>query len=321
LVRIAELGEEALGARLRAEGLTIDFGAAQARILTDLPALCASLRRVYGHFPIQPSRGLFDVTARVRRARGIRRFIRPQIELVVDGRVPFEPFAVANDLPLLEWGLNWCLAERCNTHLLLHAGVVERADAGVILPALPGSGKSTLTAALAVSGFRLLSDEFGVVRLDDGRCVPMLRPIALKNESIGVVARLRPDVILGPVFAGTRKGDVAHLGPDAESVDQRHIPAMARFIVFPQFQAGAATELEPIARARAFAKLAVNSFNYEVLGPAAFEVAGRLIARCECYRLRYGDLAEAIAAIEALLPRSAGRRGAESREAGGLAAV
>jgi hypothetical protein len=251
----------------------------------------------------------------------MRRFIRPQIEFVVDGRVPFEPFPAVTDLPLLEWGLNWCLAERCNTHLLLHAGVVERADVGVILPALPGSGKSTLTAALAVSGFRLLSDEFGVVRLDDGLCVPMLRPIALKNESIGVIAQLRPDVALGPVFVGTRKGDVAHLGPDAESVDKRHVPAVARFIVFPQFQAGAVTELEPIARARAFAKLAVNSFNYEVLGPAAFEVVGRLIARCDCYRLRYGDLAEAVAAIEALLPRPLVIGTREPPEAGGLAAA
>lgn len=303
-MRIGELGEAALAVRLRGRGLALDFGAARARIVTDLPALRANLRLVYSHFPVGPSSGLFDVTARVRRVRGFRRFIRPQIEFAVDGEVPFEPFPAATDLPLLEWGLNWSLAERCNAHLLLHAGVVERGDVGVILPALPGSGKSTLTAALAVSGFRLLSDEFGVVRLDDERCLPMLRPIALKNESIGVISRLRPGVMLGPVFTGTRKGDVAHLGPDAASVARRHVPVRARCIVFPQFQAGAATELEPIARARAFAKLAVNSFNYEVLGPAAFDAVARLIARCDCYRLRYGDLAAAIAAIEGLLPPS-----------------
>ena len=275
-MRIAELGEAALDAQLRGEGLALDFGAANARILTDLPGLGASLRRVYAHFPVQPAGGLFDVTAMVRRARGMRRFLRPQIEFVVDGKVPFEPFPASNDLPLLEWGLNWCLAERCNTHLLLHAGVLERAGAAVILPALPGSGKSTLTAALAASGFRLLSDEFGVVRLDDGLCLPMVRPTALKNESIDVIARLRPGLVMGPVFRGTRKGDVAHLAPEAESVDKRHAPAPGRCIVFPQFEAGAATDLEPIARARAFAKLAVNSFNYELLGAAGFDAVARL---------------------------------------------
>jgi HprK-related kinase A len=300
-MRVAELDEAALGARLRTEGLTLDFGAARARVFTDVPALGASLRRVYAHFPIERAGGFCDVTARLRRARGVRRHVRPQVEFVVDGLAPFEPFPAANHLPLLEWGLNWCLAERCNTHLLLHAGVVERGGAGIILPALPGSGKSTLTAALAVSGYRLLSDEFGVVRPDDGLCVPMLRPIALKNESIGIIDGLRPDAPRGPIFAGTRKGDVAHLGPDAESVDKRHSPAAIRFVVFPRFEAGAELTLEPISRARAFAKLAVNSFNYELLGPAAFEAVGRLIAACDCYRLDYGNLADAVAAIGELV--------------------
>jgi len=300
-VRVADLGEEAFRARLRTAGLALDFGAARVRVLTDVPALCASLRRVYAHFPVEPADGFFDVTARLRRARGVRRFVRPQVEFVVDGRVPFAPFPAGNGLPLLEWGLNWCLAERCNRLLLLHAGVVERAGVGVLLPALPGSGKSTLTAALAVSGFRLLSDEFGAVRLDDGRCVAMLRPIALKNESIGVIGRLRPDAAMGPVARGTRKGDVAHLGPDADSVEKRHLPTVIRLIVFPRFQAGGATELEPIPRARAFAKLAVNSFNYELLGPAAFDVVGQLIAASDCYRLTYGNLAEAVALVGELL--------------------
>jgi hypothetical protein len=300
-MRVAELDQDALGERLRTDGLALDFGAARARLLTDVPGLCASLRRVYAHFPVEPAGGLFAVTARVRHARGVRRFVRPQVEFEIDGRVPFEPFPAANHLPLLEWGLNWYLAERCNTYLLLHAGVVERGGAAVILPALPGSGKSTLTAALAADGFRLLSDEFGAVRLDNGRCVPMLRPISLKNESIGIISRLRPDAAMGPVFTGTRRGDVAHLGPDAESVAKRHVPVAARLVVFPRYEAGAAMALEPMSRARAFAKLAVNSFNYEVLGPAGFEAVGRVIAGADCYRLTYGDLAEAVPAIRKLL--------------------
>lgn len=300
-MRVGELRLPDVAAMLRGDGLGLDFGAARARVRTDLPALAKSIHAVYRHFPVAERGGFYDVTAAVRRVGGLRRYVRPQIEFVVDGEVPFDPFPAATDLPLLEWGLNWCLAERCNTHLLLHAGVVERAGVAVILPALPGSGKSTLTAALALGGFRLLSDEFGVVRLDDGRCVPMLRPIALKNESIGVVERLSREATLGPVFPGTRKGDVAHLAPDADSAARRHQPAEARLIVFPRFEAGAQTQLGPIARARAFAKLAVNSFNYEVLGAAGFEAVGRLIARCDCYRLTYGNLAEALSAIGELL--------------------
>ncbi|MBK9234594.1 MAG: hypothetical protein IPO19_00450 [Rhodoferax sp.] len=33
----------------------------------------------------------------------------------------------------------------------------------LVMPAIPGSGKSTLTAGLSLSGWRLLSDEFGAL--------------------------------------------------------------------------------------------------------------------------------------------------------------
>ncbi len=45
----------------------------------------------------------------------------------------------------------------------------------------------------------------------------------------------------------------------------------------------------------------MNSFNYELLGPAGFDAVGALISRCDCYQLRFGDLDAAIAAISGLL--------------------
>ncbi len=77
---------------------------------------------------------------------GLRALVAPQIELWVDGATPFERFPRDTPLPLLEWGINYALAARLCCYLLLHAGCVARADAGVLLPAMPGSGKSTLTA-------------------------------------------------------------------------------------------------------------------------------------------------------------------------------
>ena len=303
-MKVAEVGEGGLREYLAQPGLALDFGAARARIRTDLPALAAALGSVYSNFDVEPAEGFFDVTASVRRARGLRRVLRPQIQFVADGALPFEPFPAATHLPFLEWGLNWSIAERCNQHLLLHAGVVALGDAAVVLPALPGSGKSTLTAALAVSGFRLLSDEFGVVRLADSLLLPMVRPVALKNASIGVLRALAPAATIGPVFAGTRKGDVAHLAPDAASFASRHAPARARLVVFPRYATGSATRLEPLARSRAFAKLSANSFNYEVLGADAFDAVARLIEACDCYRLEYSRLPEAIAEVERLARRA-----------------
>jgi HprK-related kinase A len=227
--------------------------------------------------------------------------MRPQIRFFVDGSFPFEPFPVCNHLPFLEWGMNWSIAHRSNIHLLLHAGVVEKNGQGIVLSALPGSGKSTLTAALVASGYRHFSDEFGVLRLRDHKLIPLLRPIALKNDSIAVILGLRPDVVIGPVFRGTRKGDVAHMAPDAESVARRSEPAEPRLILFPKFVPGAATKLEPEQPSRAFSRLSVNSFNYELLGPESFQALADIVGRCHAYSLHYSDLASAVSAVDRLV--------------------
>jgi hypothetical protein len=313
-VTLGELPEPDLAQRLRGDGVALDFGLARARVRAEVDAVPAMLRRVYGAFPATPPDGFFDMTVALVRARGLRRFVRPQIEFLVDGGLPFEPFPADTPLPLLEWGMNWCVANRCHHHLLLHAGVVERSGIAVVMPAVPGSGKSTLVAALMHRGYRLLSDEFGAVRLDDGRLTPAVRPIALKNESIGVIGAFAPDAVIGPTFPKTRKGDVAHAAPTTASVTARDTPAAPGLVLFPRYAAGAALDLEPVEPARAFVKLSGNSFNYELLGPDAFRAVARLVRACDAFRLTYSDLDQAIGAVDGLIDARrdgvAGRRAA-----------
>jgi HprK-related kinase A len=286
-------------------GLALDFGFARARIRSDVPGLAEVLQLVYGAYPYEEPQGFFDVTVSVLRAGGVRRHLRRQIVFVLDGEIPFEPFAAGTHLPLMEWGLNWCFAARCNQHLLLHAGVVEHKGRAVLLPALPESGKSTLTAALSATGYRLLSDEFGAVRLADGSILPLVRPIALKNASIQVIRRFAPTATMGPVFPKTRKGDVAHMTPSDRDVASRHVPAVPAYIVFPKFEPGAEARLEALPPSRAFVKLSANSFNYAILGPDAFDAVGALVQRCLSFRLTFGDLDAAVEAIGQLLDQPA----------------
>jgi hypothetical protein len=299
--RIAELPVETLRAGLAGDGLSLDLGAARVRIRSDVDALAPLLKTVYGSFTLEPAGGVCDVTATLRRKGGLRRFVRPQLEILIDGAVDFEPFPIDTPLPLLEWGMNYALAQRASWCLLLHAGVVERGGRAIVLPAMPGAGKSTLTAALAARGFRLLSDEFGVVGFADSRLTPLLRPVALKNQSIDVIAQFAPDVVLGPRYPKTHKGTVAHLAPALTHVAAKHVTAAPGLVIFPRYVASAGVEVEPVTRARAFARLAVNSFNYEFLGALGFDALGRLIAGSEAYQLRYGDLEGAIAKIGSLI--------------------
>ena len=164
---LADVDPAELSQALSGAGLWFDVGAAVLRVRSDSAALPGQLQVAYGHFPFVDRADWADLHVRIGAPTGLRRWIRPQVLLHCDGQQPFEPFPADSPLPLFEWGSNWLIGQRLNDLLLLHAGAVERDGLALLLPAMPGSGKSTLTAALSLRGWRLLSDEFGA--FDPGR--------------------------------------------------------------------------------------------------------------------------------------------------------
>lgn len=276
----------------------LDVGAAKLALRSPIARLHADLDRVYPHLPETTDGGFADVRVSLLPGSPLRLRGR-QVSLWSEGERPFEPYPIHSALPLFEWGSNYLLSQRLNAYLLLHAGVVARDDLALILPAAPGSGKTTLTCALHLAGWRFLSDEFAVIDPDTGEVLPMVRPAPLKNRSIAVIGE-RDAAVLGPLYPGTRKGDVAHFVPDRDSTLARHRRARPRAVMFPRFEAGARLHCEPLDSAAAVMRLGLNSFNYRALGPLGFRAAVELARRTKAWELRYGDLDEAIACIETL---------------------
>jgi HprK-related kinase A len=234
------------------------------------------------------------------RPRSFRRWWRPQVRFTLDISAPFEPYPLSHAFPLLEWGLNWCIAMRAHQYLMLHAGAVGREGRALLLPAMPGCGKSTLTAGLSLRGWRLLSDEFGLYDPLARSIAPLPRAIPLKNASIAAIQTFEPRAHLGPLFRKTRKGGVRHLRPPGDSLARQTEDAAPLWVVFPQYLAGQPTLLDPLDKSLAFTRLARNSFNYELLREQGFHALCDLIGRCDCYRLTYGRLESAISALDAL---------------------
>lgn len=297
-VPLSRVPVERLEDALRHDGVHIDLGAAILNIRGDAPRLAGQIQAVYPHFPFAEEGDWADIHGRVDRATGVRRWLRPQVLMSSDGRVLFEPFPADTALPLLEWGCNWLIGQQLNHLLLFHAGVLERDGLALLLPATPGSGKSTLSAALSRRGWRLLSDEFGAYDPAEKHFKAMLKPVALKNESIGVIRRFAPDALIGPEFPRTRKGTVAHLAADEDAVRRRHEPALPGAIVLPRWQAGSETLWRALKPHAAFSALAFNAFNYQVLGEQGFEAVVGIACRCPAWELIYSDLDDAIRTIE-----------------------
>lgn len=283
-------------------GVWIDLGAGTIRVRSDSIVYASQLRAVYRTFPLAATGTWADVHVEVRRATGLRRWLRPQVVLWCDGQQPFEPFPADSPLPLFEWGCNWQIAHRLNHLLLLHAGTVERDGLALVLPATPGSGKSTLTAALSQRGWRLLSDEFGVFDPEAGTFRAMLKPIALKNQSIEVIRSFAPQACFGPEFPKTRKGRVAHVAATDDAVARRHETARPGAIVLPKWEAGSSTRWEPLAPHVAFPAVAFNAFNYTVLGATGFRAAVALVRQCPAWQLVYSDLDDALHTLDAAWP-------------------
>jgi HprK-related kinase A len=205
---------------------------------------------------------------------------------------------------MLEWGMNWCISTQVNSFLLIHAAVVERGGRAAVLPAPPGSGKSTLCAALVHRGWRLLSDEIAVVELDGSTIHPLVRPVSLKNRSIQVIASFEPAAVFSRPVPETSKGTVAHMRAPQEHVLRMGDRAVPAWIVFPKWQENAAARLTLRDRADTVLDLARNSFNYGTLGKAGFEAMTNLVRLCECRDFEYGHLDDAIAVFESLAGNS-----------------
>ena len=298
-MKIGELPPVAWSGALRSDDGVVARVSRRA-VRRRVPDLARLLHEMWGHYPLAPDEPVRDCHLRVDWNGWYRPWFRPSLIFRVDGRTPFGPFPGQHHLALLEWGLNFCIAQRSHHLLLLHSAVLERNGRALLLPAWPGHGKSTLCAALAHSGWRLFSDEFGLVDPESGQLLPFPRLIPLKNASIEVIRGFAPKAYLGPSFFGTRKGTVAHVRPPQDSVARMAEPARAGWLVFPRWVADAPLQLEPMVKPEAFLMVATNAFNYEVLGQRAFELVGQIVNGSHCYRLLYSDLAEAIAALDAL---------------------
>lgn len=290
---------------MQGRGLALHIPPITVRLRSPLDVFAEQIRELYRDYALADAGDFADVDIRMVRVPGVRAWAKPQVQFIVDGTTPFDPFPADHAFPMFEWGLNWVFGHRMHAYLVLHAAAVERDGRAVLLPAWPGSGKSTLAASLACRGWRLLSDEFGVVSFSGTRVLPFARPVALKNESIAVMRTFGPDGTFGPIFPKTRKGTVVHFRAPEESVARGSESARVSAIVFPDFQAGTDNLIRPLPKATAFLKLAGNSFNYEIVGERGFRALLAIVRRCDSYILRYGDLTSAHAALSDILSASA----------------
>ncbi|HKR25657.1 MAG TPA: HprK-related kinase A [Allosphingosinicella sp.] len=276
--------------------LAVRIGPVAFRIGSAWRAPLDALARLYAGYPA-PADGLVDFTVRLEPDRPWRRHLRPSVAIRGDYVLPdAAPLPLAHGLLAAEMGMNLQMALGQKRYLLLHAASVEKDGRALVITGESGAGKSTLAALLGERGWRLMGDEFALLDMESGALLPFPRAISLKNGAIRVMEAEAEASRFGPLLAGTPKGDIRHLRPNADALARMGEGARPALILFPRF--GEAGAVRAVGRAEVFMRLTQASTNYVALGRRGFDALNRLIAACPALAIDYPDTATAIALVE-----------------------
>ena len=278
-------------------GFSVRIGTISYRVGSAWAAPIAALRHLYAGYPA-PEDGIATVTARIGPPRPWRRWIKPQVEISGDHRLPDTvPMAFRHALLAAEMAMNMQVALGERRHLLIHASAVERGGRAVIMPGDSGSGKSTLAALLGENGWRLLADEFVMIDMANGMILPFPRAISLKNSAIAEIeSRIADPARFGPRLSNTPKGELRHLRPNAQAIARMDEPARPALILFPSFGFDPATE--GMHKSDLFVRLTEGSTNYIALGQTAFGTLVRMVESIPAASFDYPDSAAGMAIVE-----------------------
>jgi len=183
----------------------------------------------------------------------------------------------------------------------IHAAALEWQGQGIILPAQPGGGKSTLAIALLRAGLRLLSDDMPLLSKQHERPVVLAFPedINVCEDGIGFFSELAFLSRQEANERGKRSFDAQYV-----FTDQMAECAAPRLLVFPRIGRTLHSVLRPIGHGEATVQLLQHSLPpmHRPLAAAHFETMLDTVACCDCYQLETGvDPNEAAQQLKELL--------------------
>ena len=208
-------------------------------------------------------------------------------KLLYETREPFE------FISFIEWAMIDTALEKMEGYYQIHGGAVVKNNIGLILPAAPGSGKTTLTVALAMNSFQCLSDDVVLIDADSLKLNPFSRNIFITEEKKGVFDGYGINLPL-------RKSEWMEYGGWDFIFHPEAIQTTVDFIIFPKYNPAQKTELKRISKGKAIFEILKESFNIHKFRDRGVDIVHRLVGNAECFQLTVNDLNEAVKIISDL---------------------
>jgi len=219
-----------------------------------------------------------------------------RLSLYIDDLPVLESATRASVLDRVVWEVNQGVIRTRPQVLLLHAAAVELDGRAIVISAPSGSGKSTLAAALVRAGLRYLTDEAVAFNPESGSVEPYPKPIALRQDVWSLFPELGPMPSTASGFVST----VRYVVP-AELGGTLGDPSTPEMVILPCRVPARSARMYPLSRAEAAMSLAEQAFSFLDSGAEALRVLARMLQGCDCYRLEYDDVGDAVALISGQL--------------------
>lgn len=183
--------------------------------------------------------------------------------------------------------------------ILLHASGVSYNNHSIIFPAIGGSGKSTLCAALITKGFSYINDDVIPVAYDSGKLVSLPFCLGIKQGSWSVLKDYYPEIGEKHIF-GRNNLKIKYLSPPLIRYTNKHY--QPRFLVIPHYEEGSPCLLKKTSSTNGLkAIIEGESLMTLPIKDNDIEYLVKWVDGLDCYKLEYSNLDEAITALTHLI--------------------
>lgn len=187
-------------------------------------------------------------------------------------------------------------------HTSLHAGAICGPDGAILMPAVSGAGKTTLTGFLVARGWRYGGDDVvGAGRVGatgDIHILPFPTALGVKDGSVDILRPWYPSIAeTSPLAYGAKS--VRFLACDQERGAIKEDWRKLRALVFPTYDAQSDLHLEAISETDALRLILQSGWGNGVeFDRAGFGLLVDAVNTLPKYSMRYSSLAAAAAALE-----------------------
>lgn len=221
---------------------------------------------------------------------------------IIDGSLPLAHCPDLGGLaPRVKALLQTLALNRERFFLELHAGVVSNGTRCVVLPGAPGSGKTTLTAALVASGMEYFSDEVGLLAEETLELRPVPLGLGVKPGAVQALAQVWPMVRELNVHSREDGQSVRYLSLPPASIAPSHRSLPAGWLVFPHYHPEADTALRPMTRPQALRALMHECMVLpRLLDERRVDALVQWISGLQCFALPMSSLSRAVRLVRDL---------------------